>query len=86
MFFKPLHSLAVDFYCNYILELIIDEIPVNVFLCLLYRNLSLHFTGTVAQLVERPLCDPEVAGSIPGRVIPNTLKLVLAALSLGAQH
>ena len=43
-------------------------------------------TGTVAQLVELPLCDREVAGSIPGRVIPKTLKTVLAALSLGAQH
>ena len=29
-------------------------------------------TGTVAQLVERPLCDREVAGSIPGRLIPKT--------------
>ena len=37
-------------------------------------------------VVERPLCDREVAGSIPGRVIPKTLKMVLAALSLGAQH
>ena len=37
-------------------------------------------------VVERPLCDREVAGSIPGRVIPNTLKMVLAALSLGAQQ
>ena len=44
----------------------------------LYRH-----SGSV---VERPLCDREVAGSIPGRVIPKTLKLVLAALSLGAQH
>ena len=25
-------------------------------------------------------------GSIPGRVIPKTLKMVLAVLSLGAQH
>ena len=25
-------------------------------------------------VVERPLCDREVAGSIPGRVIPKTLK------------
>ena len=31
-------------------------------------------------VVERPLCDREVAGSIPGRVIPKTLKMVLAAL------
>ena len=37
-------------------------------------------------VVERPLCDREVAGSIPGQVIPKTLKMVLAALSLGAQH
>ena len=37
-------------------------------------------------VVERPLCDWEVAGSIPGRIIPKTLKMVLAALSLGAQH
>ena len=37
-------------------------------------------------VVECPLCDREVVGSIPGRVIPKTLKMVLAALSLGAQH
>ena len=37
-------------------------------------------------MVEHPLCDREVAGLIPGRFIPKTLKLVLAALSLGAQH
>ena len=37
-------------------------------------------------VVERPLCDREVACSIPSRVIPKTLKMVLAALSLGAQH
>ena len=37
-------------------------------------------------MVEHPLCDWEVAGSIPGRVIPKTLKMVLAALLLGAQH
>ena len=40
----------------------------------------------MAELVERPLCDWEVAGSIPGRVLPKSLKLVLAALLLGAQH
>ena len=33
-------------------------------------------------MVQRPLCDREVAGSIPGQVIPKTLKMVLAALSL----
>ena len=37
-------------------------------------------------VVDRLLCDREVAGSIPGRVIPKTLKMVLAALSLGSQH
>ena len=37
-------------------------------------------------VVERPLCDREVASSIPGRVIPKTLKMILSALSLGAQH
>ena len=45
--------------------------------------ISNRHSGSV---VERPLCDREVAGSIPGRVIPKTLKMVLAALSLGAQH
>ena len=39
-------------------------------------------TTTVAQLVEHPLCDWEVMGSIPGRVIPKTLKMVVAALLL----
>ena len=37
-------------------------------------------------VVERPLCDWEVAGSISCRVIPKTLKMVLAALLLGSQH
>ena len=48
-----------------------------------YSCLANRHSGSV---VERPLCDREVAGSIPGRVIPKTLKMVLAALSLGAQH
>ena len=56
------------------------EIQINI----IYRLLPLYrHNGSV---VERPLCDEEVAGSIPGRVIPKTLKMVLAALSLGAQH
>ena len=38
-------------------------------------------TGAVAQLLERPFCVREVVGSIPGRVIPKTFKMVLAALS-----
>ena len=33
---------------------------------------------------EHLLCDRKVAGSIPGWVIPKTLKMVLAALSLFA--
>ena len=37
-------------------------------------------------VVVRPLCNQEVAGSIPGRVIPKTLKMLLAALSFYAQH
>ena len=37
-------------------------------------------TGAVAQLLERPVCVQEVKGSIPGRVIPKTFKMVLAAL------
>ena len=45
--------------------------------------MSVNASGSV---VERPLCDREVAGSIPDRVIPKTFKMVLAALSLGAQH
>ena len=42
----------------------------------------------MAQLVEGLLCDWEVVGLIPSRVIPNfkTLKMVLAALSLGIQN
>ena len=57
----------------------------NANLCLILNKLSLidRHSGSV---VERPLCDREVAGSIPGWVIPRTLKMVLAALSLGAQH
>ena len=38
-------------------------------------------TGAVAQLLERPVCVREVVGSIPGRVLPKTLKMVLADLS-----
>ena len=49
---------------------------------LLYSLFPNLYSGSV---VERPLCDREVAGSIPGRVIPETLKMVLAALSLGLE-
>ena len=39
------------------------------------------FDGAVAQLLEHPVCVREVVGSIPGRVIPKTFKIALAALS-----
>ena len=42
-------------------------------------------TVTVAQLVEHLLCDREVVDSIPGQIIPKTLKMILAALSFGVQ-
>ena len=46
---------------------------------MLLKQAKYRHSGSV---VERPLCDREVAGSIPGRVIPKTLKMVLAALCL----
>ena len=39
-------------------------------------SFNAYTTCTVAQLVECPLCDREVAGSVPGQVIPETLKIV----------
>ena len=45
------------------------------------KRLANRHSGSV---IERPLYDWEVGGSIPSRVIPKTLKMVLAALSLGA--
>ena len=45
------------------------------------RPITFEPTGAVAQLLERPVCVREVVGSIPGRVIPKTLKIILAALS-----
>ena len=44
-------------------------------------NTIYTYTGSV----EHPLCDWEVGGSIPAQVKPNTLKIVLAGLSLGTQ-
>ena len=67
-----------DSYDEYIYRSSIDCKDVSSPICLLDRH-----SGSV---VERPLCDREVAGSIPGQVIPKTFKMVLAALSLGAQH
>ena len=40
----------------------------------------------IAQMVERPLREREVLGSIPGRTIPKALKMVPVAILLGAQH
>ena len=45
------------------------------------RPVTFELTGAVVQLLERPVCVREVMGSIPGRVIPKTFKMVLAALS-----
>ena len=49
-------------------------------------SINRHAYWYSGSVVEHPLCDREVVGSIPGRVIPKTLKMVLAALSLGAHH
>ena len=40
----------------------------------------------IAQVVELPLREREVAGSKPGRAIPKALKMVPVATLLGAQH
>ena len=40
----------------------------------------------IAQMVERPLREREVVGSIPGRAIPKALKMAPVATLLGAQH
>ena len=40
----------------------------------------------IAQVVEHPLREREVAGSKPGRAIPKGLKMVPVATLLGAQH
>ena len=40
------------------------------------RPITFEPTGAVAQLLERPVCIREVMGSIPGRVIQKTLKMV----------
>ena len=45
-----------------------------------------HVTGPAGSVVEHPLRDREVVGSIPGRAIPKALKMVPVATLLGAQH
>ena len=44
--------------------------------CYLYIRyiLSIYAHRHSGSVVERPLCDREVVGSIPGRVIPKSLK------------
>ena len=44
------------------------------------------WTGPAGSVVEHPLRDREVVGSIPGRAIPKALKMVPVATLLGAQH
>ena len=45
------------------------------------RPITFEPIGAVAQFLERPVCVREVVDSSPGRVIPRSLKMVLAALS-----
>ena len=40
----------------------------------------------IAEVVENPLREQEVVGSISGRAIPKALKMVPVATLLGAQH
>ena len=40
----------------------------------------------IAQVVERPPREREIAGSKPGRAIPKALKMAPVATLLGAQH
>ena len=51
------------------------------------RVLSVHESlNRNSGSAERPLCDREFVGSILDRAISKNLKVVLAALSLGAWH
>ena len=53
---------------------------------LYWMDVQADLTSTVAHFVEGSLCNQEIADSILGRVITKTLEMILAALSLGAQH
>ena len=44
------------------------------------------YVGPTGSVVEHPLRDLEVVGSIPGPAIPKALKMVPGATLLGAQH
>ena len=52
--------------------------------CHPYR--SIRKPVPIAQVVERPLREREVAGSKPGGAIPKALKIVPVATLPGAQH
>ena len=52
----------------------------------MYKCQDGHLTGPAGSVVEHPLLDREVVGSIPGRAIPKALKMVPVATLLGAQH
>ena len=45
------------------------------------RPIIFEPTGAVAKILERLVCVRHIVGSIPGRVMPKTFKMVLAALS-----
>ena len=94
--FDNCHYMMFSNKISLLIELLIHQLTVGYSSCLLVFAVSfafvfsrlvlsfLSFTSALnphsAQLVERPLFDREVAGSIPSRVIPKTLKMVLAAL------
>ena len=80
---KGYHCITLSKVTGYTLILTISLLRWVDALVLLSTIYSIPGTGTVA---EPPLCDREVVGSIPSQVIRKTLKMVLAALSLGAQH
>ena len=46
------------------------------------RPIAFEPSGAVAQLLECPVCVRDIVGSIPGRVIPKTLKMVLLLFRL----
>ena len=53
---------------------------------MVYQTCFSYSPVPIAQVVERPLQEREVAGSKPGRAIPKALKMVPVATLLGAPH
>ena len=54
-----------------------------------FKKTTIYVTNVdlvAGSVVEHPLRDREVVGSIPGRAIPKALKMVPVATLLGAQH